>query len=354
MPSIAYLLPTSELYGGIRVAIEHAEGLAERGWDARLLSPEPAPTWHRLTIPWHRVAFDSPPDLAGTDVAVGTFYPTVPLAQASGADVAVHLCQGFEGVHREYLPVLDRIEAVYRLPLLKILISEHLAPLLEQRFDARCRVIGQAVDHQLFRPPATPREPRLPSPERPLRVGVVGPFAVRSKGIREALEALSRVRARGVPIEVRRASADPQSEDEAGLGVVDEYRHRVPTAEMPAFYAGLDLLLFSSWDEEGFPLPVVEALACGVPVVLTNIGGFRSLPGDCAVRTRWNDPAAMAEAVHAVALDPAARARLSLAGREAVSQLTLTTVLDRLEAALAGEGAPVPPRSAAGLYTQPR
>lgn len=338
-PSIRFLLPTSALYGGIRIPLEYAEELDRRGWDAAILAPEPPPSWHTLTVPWVQVPFDRAPNLAGIDVAVGTFFPTVALAHGSGSRFAVHLCQGFEGVHREYTPILDQIEAAYRIPVLKVLVSQHLVPVLEERFGSRCVVIGQALDHGLFSPSSSPREVRLPTPDAPLVVGVVGPFGIRSKGIPETLEALRRVRAGGVPLEVVRASADPLSPAEAALGVVDHYHERVATRDMPTFYRGLDLLVFGSWDEEGFPLPPLEAMACERPVVLTDISPFRlGLPPGCCVRVPWNDPAAMAAAVMELAWTPERRSKLARLGRAAVAEMTLSRVVDRLETVLAAEG----------------
>ena len=45
----------------------------------------------------------------------------------------------------------------------------------------------------------------------------------------------------------------------------------LPRREMPGFYRGLDVLAVSSRSEGG-PLPLMEALCCGVPVVTTHVG----------------------------------------------------------------------------------
>lgn len=334
MRSAAYLLPTNELYGGIRLAIEQAEGLARRGWRVEIFAPAPAPDWHPLSVLWQQVDFASPVDLSGFDAAIGTFYTTVPIAAASGARQAFHLCQGFEGVHREYAPILDRIEAAYQLPIPKLLISAHLEPILQERFSAECHLLGQAIDHTLFRPAATSRPFEVPTVEQPLVVGVVGPFSIRSKGIRAALDGLALARAGGVPLEVHRASSERLDDQEAELGVVDRYCHRVPTSDMPDFYQGLDLLLFSSWDEEGFPLPPLEAMACKIPVVLTDISAFKVLPADAAWRCHWDDPPAFAEAIRALAANPDRRRQLAERGAAAVGGMTFDAMIDRLEEAL--------------------
>jgi glycosyltransferase involved in cell wall biosynthesis len=45
---------------------------------------------------------------------------------------------------------------------------------------------------------------------------------------------------------------------------------------MPARYRALDLMLLTSW-HEGTPLAILEAMACGVPVVATDVGGVAEL-----------------------------------------------------------------------------
>jgi glycosyltransferase involved in cell wall biosynthesis len=337
-PRLLYLLPTSDLYGGIRVVLEHAEGMARRGWQVGVAGPGAAPDWHPLTVPYRQVDLDRPETLPAADVVVATFWTTVAAAHASGAPHVFHFCQGFEGVHREYAPLLPRIDAVYRLPVPKLLVSAHLEPVLAERYGCRTYLVGQSIDTALFTPGELRESPR------PLLIGVVGPFAVRSKGIPELLAGLALARRGGWPIEVHRAAAEPQSAAEAALGVVDRYEHRLPTREMPAFYRRLDAYVHPSHDEEGYPLPPLEAMACGVPVAVTRIRSFAVVPDEAVVRYACGDPRAVPPVVAALA-DPARRLRLRAAGLAYAAEMTLDRVLDRVEAAFAAEGVP---RAAAG------
>jgi glycosyltransferase involved in cell wall biosynthesis len=56
---------------------------------------------------------------------------------------------------------------------------------------------------------------------------------------------------------------------------------RVPDSDLPAFYSGCDAFVFPSV-YEGFGLPVLEARACGAPVVATDIPEIREAGGDGA------------------------------------------------------------------------
>ncbi len=335
-PRVVYVLPATSLHGGNRVVFEHAEGLQGRGYDVIVVSPEPPPDWHTLRVPYRQIPLGEPGAVPRGDICIGTFWSTMEHAYASGAPHVFHLCQGYEGIHREYGPILPRIEAVYRLPIPKLLISTHLDPILDEAYDGELRthLISQAIDTSFFTPGP------FREAARPLKVGVVGPFDQRPKGIGEALEGLRMARERGVELEVYRASADPMLEEEEQLGVTDHFHHRLSTEQMAGFYRGLDVLVHPSHDEEGFPLPPLEAMACGVPVALTRIRSFAVLPEEAVLRFMPAQPETLAPVIERLT-DPHLRRRLRAAGRVCAESYTLDTVLDRMERAFALEGAPL-------------
>lgn len=340
MTRVVYVCPSSELHGGIRVLFEHAEGLARRGWDVTVVGPDPAPDWRPLAVPYVQRPIYEPGGIPSADLVVATFYTTVEPAMASGAEVVFHFCQGWEGSHREYADILPAIDRAYRRPVPKLLVSEHLRPILEQRYGGDGLVtshfVGQAIDHGIFRPARD-----FAAEPSPMKVGVVGPFGLRPKGIAEALEGLRRARDSGLGLEVHRASTLPKSDEEAALGVTDVFHHRLTTDGMGRFYRGLDALVFPSHDEEGFGLPVLEAMASGVPVAAGDIRPLRVLPDEARVRFPPGNVEAIASAVGELAR-PERRTALRQAGLRAAAEFTLDAVLDRLEAAFAAHGAAAP------------
>jgi glycosyltransferase involved in cell wall biosynthesis len=66
--------------------------------------------------------------------------------------------------------------------------------------------------------------------------------------------------------------------------------------DMRGFYAAADLFVLSSVSE-AFPLAIGEAMSCGVPCVVTDVGDCAFLVGDTGIVVPPGDPIAMAEAI---------------------------------------------------------
>ena len=83
--------------------------------------------------------------------------------------------------------------------------------------------------------------------------------------------------------------------------------------DLPAVYRGAEMLAFPSL-REGFGLPLLEAMACGVPVVASNTSALPEVAGDAALLVDPHDVDALAAAIGRVLRDEALRRRLRLAG----------------------------------------
>lgn len=105
-------------------------------------------------------------------------------------------------------------------------------------------------------------------------------------------------------------------------------------ADMPRVLNALDVASLSSAFGEAFPLAIGEAMACGVPAVVTDLGDCAHLVGDTGRVVPPRDPAALAGAWEAlVALGPEGRRVLGLAARERVgTNFALPRVAERYAA----------------------
>ena len=86
--------------------------------------------------------------------------------------------------------------------------------------------------------------------------------------------------------------------------------------ELPALYRSATAFVYPSL-YEGFGLPVIEAMACGTPVLTSRVSALPELAEGAAVLVDPSNEAALAEAMHALATDRALRERLREAGPRA-------------------------------------
>ena len=87
----------------------------------------------------------------------------------------------------------------------------------------------------------------------------------------------------------------------------------VPDDDLPALYSGADLFLFPSL-YEGFGLPPLEAMACGAPVVCSDVSSLPEVVGDAALLVPPLDVRAWAEALRRLLGDADLRANLRARG----------------------------------------
>jgi len=89
----------------------------------------------------------------------------------------------------------------------------------------------------------------------------------------------------------------------------------VERGRLPAIYRHADALLFPSW-LEGFGLPILEAMACGTPVITSGRSSMPEVAGPAAVYVDPESPHGIASAVVSLLGDPEHRARLVARGKE--------------------------------------
>ncbi|MBI5284201.1 MAG: glycosyltransferase family 4 protein [Chloroflexi bacterium] len=167
------------------------------------------------------------------------------------------------------------------------------------------------------------------------RLGVRRPYILYAggyeprKNLRRALTAYARLTAEGVDrqfvavVEATSGHAAAVRAHAAALGLDDRvsFVHTVAPADLRALYTHADLLFFPSL-AEGFGFPPLQAAACGIPVVASDIPALRETMGGAACYADPRNEASMVEALRAVLADEKLRARMSSAGLGRVAAFT--------------------------------
>ncbi|MBD2199024.1 MULTISPECIES: glycosyltransferase family 4 protein [Calothrix] len=101
--------------------------------------------------------------------------------------------------------------------------------------------------------------------------------------------------------------------EELGIANQVKFLDYVAYSELPKIINSAIALVFPSlW--EGFGLPVLEAMACGTPVITSNISSLPEVAGDAAILINPYDTGEITAAMQAVANDSGLRSRLSVQG----------------------------------------
>ena len=201
-------------------------------------------------------------------------------------------------------------------------------------------VPGAGVDPQAFAPTPEPATP-------PVKVAVVARM-IEAKGIVDAVAAVRRARVLGAPVELDLYGAPDLSNrrscDEADLrkwsaepGI--HWHGRV--AHIAEVWRTHHIAMLLTWYREGVPRSLIEAAACGRPIVTTDAPGCRDLVRDRqqGMLVRLRDVEGAARALVELANNPDLRAQLGRAGRARFEErFTEAEVCRRVSSVYAGFG----------------
>ncbi len=288
--------------GGVKVVSQHVKLLQEMGYEVLLVTKQMQMDSNltELNLYDKPMVVKTEDDIPECDIYVGSLYRDVKRLFQRGKGRIVHLCQGYEAVDfasridekvitekyskRRVFPLwrhidglkfkrrIREIEAIYALPTVKTAVSRHLAELIQKRYRQKCFLIQNGIDPKIF----YPDEKRIWGERGKIRILSVGPINVGFKGIPDTLKSIKILKDKGIGIEFIRVSPHPPSEIEEVGKVVDQFYINLREKEMADLYRSMDIFISSSLEGEGFGLPAMEALACGVPSILTEISSYQN------------------------------------------------------------------------------
>ncbi len=226
-----------------------------------------------------------------------------------------------------------------------IVSTEHEGEQLRRLYglsSSHTRVIPCGVDLRAFTPGGADdravarRALGLDGADTPilLFVGRLDPI----KGIDLLLESVALMK---TPARLLVVGGDPAGDPEVerlraraeALGIAERARFpgAVPQSELPRYYRAADALVVAS-RYESFGLVAVEALACGLPVVASAVGGLPSVvrDGENGLLVRWRSAEAFAGRIDALLGDSALMARLRAQARPSVERFDWRRIGDRV------------------------
>lgn len=107
----------------------------------------------------------------------------------------------------------------------------------------------------------------------------------------------------------------------AQLELVDKVKWVGKRADMSEVYNAFDIVVSSSCDGEGLAYVIGEAMACGLPCVVTDVGDSALIVGDIGLVVPPRNPKALASALqHLISLSSTQRAELGLRARERIEE----------------------------------
>ena len=229
---------------------------------------------------------------------------------------------GYRLLRRPLQRMLDRHDA-------RIAVSEPVVQAMSRYFRADWEVIPNGVDLDYFHP----------NGRRPADSAARGPrllFLARLEprnGLSTVLDAMPRILRRFPDACLTVAGDGPwrghYERRARSLGKSVKFLGRV-FSDRPTHYSSADLYLCPT-DRASFGVTLLEAMACGTPLVVADNVGFRSVVRDGAeaVIIPHNDPAIWADATIALLADPPRREAMSRCGLVTASRFAWPRVADQ-------------------------
>jgi phosphatidyl-myo-inositol alpha-mannosyltransferase len=214
----------------------------------------------------------------------------------------------------------------------RIAVSGAARHFISRYFPGEYRIIPNGVDLERF----ANAEPYENLRDGTLNILFVGRFEER-KGLIHLLKAYHRLRKRKVDARLLVIGAGPKLREYkrfVGLrGIRDvEWLGRVRDDEKVRYFASADIFCAPNTGQESFGIVLLEAMAAGVPIVASDIHGFkrvveRNVQG---ILVEPKNPRAMAAALYSLARDPDLRHEMGEAGRRRAPEFSWERVTERI------------------------
>lgn len=278
--TITYLVWDTKLSGGNKIIFTHVNKLKERGHRLRLVSIfGPKATWFPLSVSVDSIfSYILNPK---TDILVATFWPTAIVALFLPAPQKYYFIQNWE---RNFYsnPILKKLVLLtLYFPFKKITFKTLKAKLKKLGLHQSMYLILNAVD-SIF----SPSKVRKRRKDSKIKIISVVTKYTKYKGVGKLEKIIKKLKEdKGQEYEFTLVSTEPRPPSNN----FDSFVSNPSQNRLVKLYQESDVFLHTSLIE-GFPLPPLEAMASGCPVIATNSAGINEYAENCFNAIIVNDP----------------------------------------------------------------
>lgn len=324
---VVYVLEDTGLCGGIRVVLEHVNGLASRGHEVALFALRQKPAWFPLADSVEFRQFQGYEQLREELArrqwpAVATWWATAPVVESAVGNRGFYLVQDVETSYYQRAEDQARVLKTYGSGL-KILTEGRWVKSQLERMGHRPHAhVGIGLDHETYLP----------------RLTTVDHGRALAHARRHRLKDFHTLCTASRKVGASKFSIVTFSM-ESGItleGVPHIHMTMISDQEVAKLYSSCGVYVHSA-AHEGFGLPILEAMACGAPVVCTEAEGNLEFcrNGKNCLTVPKGDGVGLGEAAVNLLQDRDLAGKLVSEGFKTAKRYRWPAVIDRLEEALA-------------------
>lgn len=352
--NITFILPSLNMSGGVFSTIELSNKLSRMGHEVNIVYPKvlvgPRLKWRNVRSIWKNFNKNKEmkdklfkritikcnliqvPTLNGryipdADVIIATWWETAYYVNSYSINKGVkfYFVRGYEIWYGNK----QKVDKTYRFPLNIITTSTHLKNLLSDRLGVNViGVVPNGVNFDLFYKITRPSQPH-----KTKRVGMVY-RGINWKGMHDGFEAFEIAKREYPNLELVLFG------DTIGGDIPPDCEfYEYPSIDkLRELYNSLDIFMLPSHEEEAFSNPPMEAMACGVACVLTNVGGVPdyTISGKTALISPPHDPNALSNNLLTLLNDDKKIIDVAESGHEYIKQFSWEKSASKLETIFEG------------------